>query len=83
MKQIKVSNINLRLRYYRVHKNNASKNHVKQIKAALFVKKKNLKYIVENELLNFKDLLEIIFYYYIYFFYANFKNISYKILKKN
>lgn len=81
MKQIKVSNINLRLGYYRVHKNNASKNHVKQIKAALFVKKKNLKYIVENQLLNFKDLLEIIFFYYIYFFYANFKNISYKIFK--
>ena len=74
--KIKVGHINLRLGYYRIHKNNASKNHLKQIEAGLFVKKKNLKYVVENQLFNFKDLLEIIFNYYIYFFYVKIKKIS-------
>ena len=81
IKKIRVGNINSRLGYYRVHKNNASKNHIQQIKAALFVKKKNLRYILENKLFNFKDLLEIIFYYYVYIFYVNIKDIFYKFFK--
>tara|TARA_B100001989_G_C24526649_1_gene459048 strand:- start:307 stop:1131 length:825 start_codon:yes stop_codon:yes gene_type:complete len=81
MKNAKVANLKSRLAYYRIHKNNASKNNIKHIKAALFVKKKSLKYILENQLFNFKDLLEITFFYYLYFFYVNIKNLSYKIFR--
>lgn len=81
IKNAKVANIKTRLAYYRIHKNNASKNNIKHIKAALFVKKKSLKYILENQLFNFKDLIEITFFYYLYFFYVNIKNLSYKIFR--
>ena len=81
MKNPKVANIKSRLSYYRVHKNNASKNKIKHIKAALFVKKKNLKYILENQLFNFQDLLETTFFYYLYFLYVNIKNLSYKLFR--
>ena len=81
IKKVKVANIKSRLGYYRVHKNNSSKNHINQIKAALYVKKKNLKYVLENQLFNFKDLLEMSIYYNIYFFYVKIKNISYEVFR--
>ena len=81
MKNPKVANIKSRLAYYRVHKNNASKNNIKHIKAALCVKKKNLKYILDNNLFSFKDLIETTFFYYLYFFYVKIKMLSYKIFR--
>ena len=81
MKKVKVSNIKSRLGFYRIHKNNASRNHIKQLKAALFVKKKTIKYLLENKLFNFIDLLEITLFYYVYFFYVHIKNLSYKLIR--
>ena len=49
--KIKVTNINKYLGYYRIHPKSASQNIIKHLNAALFVRRKNIKYVIENKLL--------------------------------
>tara|TARA_B100000886_G_scaffold340295_1_gene309019 strand:+ start:5955 stop:6776 length:822 start_codon:yes stop_codon:yes gene_type:complete len=73
--KIKVTNINKNLGFYRIHHNSASQNIIKHLNASLFVKRKNLEYVIENNLFNNLDTLEIIIYYWIYKFYVTIKTI--------
>ena len=73
--KIKVTNINKKLGFYRIHSNSASQNIIKHLNAALFVKRKNLEYVIKNNLFNNLDTLEIIIYYWIYKFYVTIKTI--------
>jgi len=81
IKKAKVSNIKKGLGFYKIHDNNASKNNLKQYQAALSVKNKNLKYIIEKDIYKFQDLLEMIFFYNIFYLYVKIKKINHLIPK--
>ena len=77
----KVCHIERRLSYYRMHdKNNSS--DIKIFKAALFVKKKNLEYVLIKGLFKINDLLEIVFFYYLYKYYVKSKQLAKNISSK-
>ena len=80
--KIKVSNINQYLGYYRIHDKSASQNIIKHLNASLFTRRKNITYVIENNLFNFLDTLEIIAYYLIYKSYVILRTILIKISSK-
>ena len=69
IKKARILNIKKGLGYYRIHENSASKKAIKHLNAVLAVKKKNILYIAENNLLKTMDLIEIILHYFFYRFY--------------
>ena len=76
----KVCHIERKLSYYRMHdKNNSS--DIKIFKAVLFVKKKIWSILIKG-LFKINDLLEIVFFYYLYKFYVKSKQLAKKISSK-
>ena len=80
--KIKVKHINKNLGYYRIHDKGASKKIIKHLNASLFARRKNITYVIENNLFNNLDTLEIIAYYWIYKFYVIFRTILINISHK-
>ena len=80
--KIKVKNINHTLGYYRIHDKSASQNIIKHLNASLFVRRKNITYVIENNLFNNLNTLEIIAYYWIYKSYVKIRKIIINLSQK-
>ena len=71
----KVCHIERKLSYYRMHDRNTSSD-IKIFKASLFVRKKNLEYVLIKGLFKINDLLEIVLFYYLYKSYVKSKQLA-------